>query len=102
MIARLLLAVALCLVACGDDGMGGMDAGPAMACTPSGNFCTPEQTCVKSTGFCLGPGNCVARPTVCPALDEPVCGCDGVTYANECEAQRAGQSLEALGACPAP
>lgn len=121
-----ILLVATSLAACGDDdgmvpdagtrdGSAGADAGtdagtdagnerdsglPDMACEPSGIFCTEAEVCRKSTGFCLGPGRCLARPEACPAdAGPPVCGCDGVTYGSECDAHRAGESLQALGAC---
>jgi len=61
--------------------------------------CTANQVC-DITGCAPGAsGNCVANPGFCSKLWAPVCGCDNVTYANNCFRLLAGVALAYAGQC---
>ncbi len=74
-------------------------------CNEATVTCAADQACTyQGPGRCrkgaeAALGRCVARPTSCPPVTQPVCGCDGVTYASLCEARRAGVDTAAEGAC---
>jgi len=44
-------------------------------------------------------GVCRARPQLCPQYVLPVCGCDGKSYNNACEAARAGSDVAHADRC---
>lgn len=60
--------------------------------------CGSDQFC-NAWFDCAGPGGCGVRPEHCQDIDEPVCGCDGVAYRNECEAWAAGVRVAGPGSC---
>ena len=89
---------------------GAPDAGPADAVLDGGP--TPvadcEETCPngfycrRRTGVCLGPASCVPLPSDdCPAVFDPVCGCDRNEYSSPCHAAAAGVDVAVAGECPA-
>ncbi|UJR80464.1 Kazal-type serine protease inhibitor domain-containing protein [Sandaracinus amylolyticus] len=67
---------------------------------PEGFYCAyePDDICGRADA----PGTCQRRPDACAEIDQPVCGCDGRTHGNACEAASAGISVDHEGECAQP
>ncbi|GEM_PF-3667500 len=59
--------------------------------------CPPGEFC--RTQGCAEIGLCKPLPQICPMVYKPVCGCDGHTYGNACEAYSVGANIAYQGAC---
>ncbi len=68
-------------------------------CTTNSD-CPAGEFCRTATGNCGGTGDCLLIPFICTLQFDPVCGCDGTDYTNECLAWAAGTSVDFSGMCP--
>jgi len=71
-----------------------------------GDTCGDDEYCAYEAGQYCGAADasstCEPRPDLCPAIYMPVCGCDGNTYSNSCDAASAGVGVYSEGECEPP
>jgi len=65
----------------------------------SSSDCDENEYCAKEVGQCNQVGECKTKPQACILVYSPVCGCDGETYGNSCQATLAGMTVSSAGAC---
>ncbi len=66
--------------------------------------CADGLVCLYADGTCDtadAAGTCAIRPQVCATHYLPLCGCDGTTYGNRCDAAIVGATIAHAGACAA-
>jgi hypothetical protein len=68
----------------------------------TGISCATGKYCDFGDGRCPAPGSsgiCALKPTGCDFTYAPVCGCDGKTHPNACEAHSSGVTIASTGEC---
>lgn len=104
---ELVVLFSLAAAACSaDDVVVATQAPPASTAPPpitgpvcaSNDDCSPNAFCEKAT--CDAPkGTCILRPLTCEATGGRICGCDQLTYWNDCLRKQAGVAAATPGEC---
>jgi hypothetical protein len=84
-------------VACGTAVPTGKACGYWQGPCNSDEYCafSPADDCSATDASSI----CVSRPSTCTSEESRVCGCDGKTYTNRCEAARAGSGIREMTPC---
>ena len=65
----------------------------------SNENCQDNPFCAKEPGHCDNVSICYDRPLGCSDVWDPVCGCDGKTHSNACDAAAVGVSITHASPC---
>jgi hypothetical protein len=92
-------------VASAPQATGGNGGAPSTLCGARfSNACARTEYCsypsTQPCGATNVDGTCIRRPEGCVGNVMPVCGCDGKSYSNPCEAMHNGVPVKMEGACP--
>lgn len=100
------MVTAICSAGCSEDVVV-LASIPAGATPASGTRCVDSSECAPGT-FCdrrrchETAGICVPFPVSCIDDERPVCGCDGITYFNDCLRRAAGVEGSDADECTQP
>jgi hypothetical protein len=81
----------------GASGAGKTCGGITGAACPTDQYCSFPAS--AKCGAADQTGTCATKPDACDLIYAPVCGCDGMTYGNDCAAASAGVSVAKTGEC---
>jgi Kazal-type serine protease inhibitor domain len=98
---RFFVLVASLSVLASADLAGAAKLGEACGGT-AGTACDRGLWCEAAAGQCraaTASGSCVRAAEICYQLYQPVCGCNGRTYSNDCTRRRARVAKDHDGAC---
>lgn len=99
---RILMLAATALVVLSGCAGGRQETADRSCGGVAGLQCGAGQYCKIPAGMCRTAdalGYCAPKPQVCSQQYNPVCACNGETYANACTAAAAGVSVAYKGEC---